>query len=320
MMTRVISYGKIILSGEHAVVYGCPACALAVNKTVQGQYELRTDGVIRLICRELGIEASMTRDDVMRLYHDVVERYKAFQSNKLPILEVLQSPLNLCWATIASLLKNISPDIGCDIHLITTIPVGCGMGSSAAVIVNLLLGINELLGLRLSQQNIFVFALEAENWQHGYSSGLDIHLALRGGVQVFQKNQPPVFLKTKVLPFDYVNSGAPESSTGECVAFVREQCFSNLLWQEFEKTTLAFIRALKSGSQHSLLKMIKKNHRLLCQIGVVPDAIQTMIADIEKKGGAAKICGAGSIRGNAAGMILVMPPIGEKIHDRSRSR
>ncbi|MCD8524593.1 MAG: hypothetical protein LRY67_02195 [Gammaproteobacteria bacterium] len=320
MMTRVISHGKVILSGEHAVVYGCPACALAVNKRVQGEYTLRTDGIIRLICRELGIEESMTRDDVMRVYHDVVERYNAFQSNNLPILQVLQSPLNLCWATIASLLKKMSPDMGCDIHLTTTIPVGCGMGSSAAVIVNLLLGINELFNLTLSDDRIFILALEAENWQHGYSSGLDIHLALRGGVQVFQKNQRPVFLKINALPFDYVNSGAPESSTGECVAFVREQCFSNLLWQEFEKTTLAVICALKSGNQHSLLKMIKKNHRLLCQIGVVPSAIQAMIADIEEAGGAAKICGAGSIRGNAAGMILIIPPIGKKIDDSSPSR
>ena len=39
----------------------------------------------------------------------------------------------------------------------------------------------------------------------------------------------------------------------------------------------------------------------------MPDMIQRVIQQIEDAGGSAKICGAGSVRGNSAGMLLVLP-------------
>ena len=54
------------------------------------------------------------------------------------------------------------------------------------------------------------------------------------------------------------------------------------------------------------MQHIQKNHALLCQIGVVPDAIQEMIDAIEKLGAAAKICGAGALSGNAAGLLWIV--------------
>jgi mevalonate kinase len=112
-------------------------------------------------------------------------------------------------------------------------------------------------------------------------------------------------MQVETLPFQTFNSGKPQSTTGECVAFVKQQNFSKTLWKEFENTTLAFITALQDKDNAQLITIIQKNHRLLCEIGVVPQPIQAMIAEIERKGGAAKICGAGSVQGNHAGMILI---------------
>lgn len=303
-MIKTISPGKLILSGEHSVVYGAPACALAVNKTIQGNYQQRKDNMVTLHNTDLNIEASLELSEIFALHEGLLKRYKDFTQNKISINQVLTSPIELCWFAIAQGLGGWSPSPGFDITLKTDIPIGCGMGSSAALIINLILGVHNLFDLSLSQEKIYELALQAENLQHGRSSGLDIKLSLMGGIHIFQNHQlTPLSINT--LPFQYFNSGNPQSTTGECVAFVKQQKFPETLWQAFEKTTLNFIDALKENNQQDMIEIIKKNHRLLCEIGVVPNHIQTIIADIEAKGGAAKICGAGSVRGDNAGMILV---------------
>jgi mevalonate kinase len=52
--------------------------------------------------------------------------------------------------------------------------------------------------------------------------------------------------------------------------------------------------------------LIRENHRLLVQIGVVPEKVQRFISAVEARGGAAKICGAGAISGNAGGTLLLL--------------
>lgn len=313
-MIKVISPGKLILSGEHSVVYGASACALAVNKTIQGEYQSRADKLVTLRNSDLNIEISLPLSSIFELHGSLLKRYEDFTQNKLTIDQVLTTPMDLCWFAIAQALSGRptgSPYTGFDVTLKTDIPIGCGMGSSAALIVNLILGVNALFNLQFSQEKIYELALTAENLQHGRSSGLDIKLSLVGGMHLFQHHQlTPINIKKATtggspLPFQYFNSGKPESTTGECVTFVKQQNFPATLWQEFKATTLAFISALQQQNNAELIKAIKKNHRLLCEIGVVPKHIQTMIAEIEDKGGAAKICGAGSIRGDHAGMILI---------------
>jgi len=306
-MIKVISPGKLILSGEHAVVYGAPACALAVNKTMHGEYQSRTDDIISIRNVDFNIEASLNMSEILALRDELLKRYEAFTKNKLTINQVITNPLELCWFAISQVFAAVTSwplACGFDIQLKADIPLGCGMGSSAALIVNLILGVNSLFDLSLSQEKIYELALAAENLQHGRSSGLDIKLSLTGGIHAFQHHQlTPLAIQT--LPFQYVNSGKPQSTTGECVAFVKQQNFPATLWKEFEKTTKDFIVALKNNNKIDLIEIIKKNHHLLCEIGVVPKHIQTLIADIEAQGGAAKICGAGSIRGDNAGIILV---------------
>ncbi|MBP9727317.1 MAG: hypothetical protein KBD83_07645 [Gammaproteobacteria bacterium] len=306
-MITVISPGKLILSGEHSVVYGAPACALAVNKTIQGEYNSRIDNIVTIRNHDLNIESSFKLSEMITLREELLKRYQGFTNNQLSINQVLKNPIELCWFAIAQACVGAtgwSPSYGFDIQLKTDIPIGCGMGSSAALIINLILGVSRLLNLSLSEKEIYDLALTTENLQHGYSSGLDIKLSLHGGIHLYQ-NKCLTPMQVETLPFQTINSGKPQSTTGECVAFVKQQNFSKTLWKEFENTTLAFITALQEKDNAQLITIIQKNHRLLCEIGVVPQAIQTMIAEIEEKGGAAKICGAGSVRGDHAGMILV---------------
>ena len=76
---------------------------------------------------------------------------------------------------------------------------------------------------------------------------------------------------------------------------------------EFSHVTENVDQAIQRDDQQLLIESIRHNHQLLVKIGVVPEKVQKFIAEVEKSGGAAKICGAGSIRGDAAGAVLVTP-------------
>ena len=98
--------------------------------------------------------------------------------------------------------------------------------------------------------------------------------------------------------------GRPESSTGECVSQVRAQHGDDAaLWGAFGECTNSFVEALTSGSDPS--SAIKENQRLLERIGVVPEATKAFVRDVEVAGGVAKVCGAGSVKGDFGGAVLV---------------
>ena len=64
--------------------------------------------------------------------------------------------------------------------------------------------------------------------------------------------------------------------------------------------------AITQGDVTEIKRCISNNHRLLQQLGVVPPSVSDFINAVEKKGGAAKICGAGSTQAGAAGVVLVV--------------
>ena len=76
---------------------------------------------------------------------------------------------------------------------------------------------------------------------------------------------------------------------------VRNQFGSSSIWSEFGSVTEEVRTHLETNDHSKLYESIRANHRLLDQIGVVPDRVGQFIREIESHGGAAKICGAGSI-------------------------
>jgi len=69
------------------------------------------------------------------------------------------------------------------------------------------------------------------------------------------------------------------------------------------------VEELNNNNSKKIISLIRENQKLLNNIGVVPKNISNFIDEIEQMGGAAKICGAGSIRGNNAGAIIVFSDI-----------
>jgi mevalonate kinase len=110
------------------------------------------------------------------------------------------------------------------------------------------------------------------------------------------------------------NSGEPAQSTGAVVAAVRArrdadaQGFEGLLGR-MEAATRALRRRLESAAQAaSLIAPMRDFEACLEAAGVVPPRIREIVREIERRGGAAKISGAGALSGDGAGSLLVVHP------------
>lgn len=239
---------------------------------------------------------------------ELAERYERFLEEELGIRQVVEEPADLPGFALNLLLDTffIKPKKGLHVTVRSDIPQGCGMGSSAAVVLSVLRAAGSYLNLKLDDDRIYEYALHGEKLQHGRPSGVDPYISLHGGFIRYRQNQVATELTVPTRPLCLAQTGMPESSTGECVMQVAKQHEESSIWDEFEDVALQVERALAGHDERALRELIRANHRLLVRIGVVPERIQAFIREVEKEGGAGKICGAGAVRGERAGVLLIL--------------
>ncbi len=272
---KVSAPGKIILSGEHAVVYGYPEILTAVNQRLTVKIE--DDG------EKLTVLPSMGRDFIEYAFKIIGTKLKIALPNKIKV-------------TVDS-----------------KIPLGCGMGSSAAFAVAVSGAVLTYLKQPWSLEKINEIAYEIEKKQHGTPSGGDNTICTYGGFLLYRKETEifKVFspLKTKIFPKVFlINSGKRLESTGEMIKAVKDLVLrspqkTEQIFKEIEKITRSFLRYL-SGEELNFGDLIKNNERFLEELMVVSEKTKNLIQKIEKIGGSAKISGAGGLKENS-GMILV---------------
>jgi mevalonate kinase len=298
---------KLILSGEHAVVHGAPALAMAINYYATTEAIRQTPALVSLTLPDLHYQESWDTRAFEEIRAQVEQRYKLFQQDQCAIDKVLTEPAQLLVYALSIILPVYQIKEGMRLSLTSTIPIGCGMGSSAASIVSIMYAATTCAGYDLSPLEIYPLALTAENMQHGQSSGLDVLLALRGGC-IYRHDGMLSPRKIATMPLYLVNTGVPAVSTGQCVAAV-ESYFNgekdNLI-DDFAAVTNAMDRAWQANSIPKMRDAIRSNHELLIGIGVVPEKIQQFIAELEQQDAAAKICGAGATSGEQAGAVMVL--------------
>jgi mevalonate kinase len=296
-----IAPGKIILCGEHAVVYASPALVMAVNRHAHCRIQSNDDN-IHLSLKDLDVHFSLQVKDLAKVTSHIRQRFDSFLKNKVPIRNVLQNPQDLYLLALDTFHQHHGLKSGLDLEIYSDLMIGSGMGSSAATLASLYHALYTTFDLSVELDDIYALTLETEHFQHGNPSGIDPYIATFGGFIRFEDRKPVVL---DILPpkFHLIYTGSPSSTTGECVMAVKK--FSNSdIWQSFTDTTNLFEHAIKSGQYRLLIKAVKDNHRLLDEIGVVPARINKFICNIEHKGGAAKISGAGCIKGPHAGLVI----------------
>lgn len=304
---RAIAPGKLILSGEHAVVYGRPALAMAIDRCAQSVITVGTPDLVSFNLLDLQESDSFTLRALGDLKNRLQRNYQQFLKGDLGIRDVLHKPIELFEYAFIILLDGLSLKFsdGINIQTQSNIPIGCGMGSSAATILSLLRGIGHYFRVEFRPDWFLKYSLEAEKLQHGFPSGVDSFISLNGGCALF-RNGEATSVPLPRLALYLVNTGTPAATTGECVVAVKSKFEHDAIWNDFEAVTLNLEKAIRENKLEDVQQAIRENHRLLARIGVVPAKVQQFVGEIEQQGGAAKICGAGSVAGEHAGMVVVL--------------
>ena len=245
------SPGKIILFGEHAVVYGFPAIAIPVvqvraKATVTPNIKQNTDDIV-FHAPDVGLHASLhelSRDHPMAKI--VEELKKHLQIEKVP---------------------------PCTIRVTSTIPIASGLGSGAAVSVAILKALSAFLGKSLSLETLSTITYEVEKIYHGTPSGIDNTVITYVEPVYFQKGKPIKTFEIK-KPFTLViaDTGV-QSPTAVAVSDVRKA------WQKDPETYESYFQsigeivskaknAIIHGAFVELGELMNQNHLLLQKIGV----------------------------------------------------
>ena len=307
---KAIAPGKLILSGEHAAVYGRPALAMAIDRSavaVLTPEGAMAEGEVAFDLHDLEQQERFTIRALRDFRQRIQRNYEMFLNGELGIRQVLRKPIDLFEYAFIMLLDGLHLKLEqkLSIRLESNIPIGCGLGSSAASILSVLRAIGHYFRVDFRPDWYYEYSLEAERLQHGFPSGVDSYISIHGGCVRFQGGRAER-LPLPRGPFPLVNTGTPTCTTGESVAAVRRRFEHSGVWDDFEEVTRRMEEAVRRNDREALQQAVRDNQRLLSVIAVEPEKVRLFIDEIERAGGAAKICGAGAAEGDTAGMMMVV--------------
>ena len=266
--------GKIILFGEHFVVYDNRAILGAIDKyaTVTSE-KTNTDNI--LISSSLG-QTSIQKDE---------DEYK-IEKKFRPFFYIAKQ-----------LISKNNFDKGINIKIESDIPIGAGLGSSSACCVAAAASISNLFN-NTDEKEILELAIQAEKTIFPNSSGADCTVSVYGGIIEYQRERGFSKINTESeFNFLIINSEQVHA-TDKVVERVKkfkeknEDVFSELCSEEERLITKA-LDSMKNNNLEMIGKCMAQNQIFLEQIGVSNDELLLIIKEIEKITFGAKITGAG---------------------------
>ncbi|MFZ5884975.1 MAG: mevalonate kinase [Chloroflexota bacterium] len=285
-MTTASAPGKIILFGEHAVVYGRPALAVPVTQ-VHADVNIAASDRPGIWIHAPGISL---RSELNSLPSDH------------PIAAVIHNFF---------FLARVSPFPPLKIHISSTIPVASGLGSGAAVTVALVRALAVHFNFPMTDEEVNAFAYEIEKIHHGTPSGIDNTVITYAKPVYFVRGQP-IETFTVGQPFTLVigDTGIP-APTKESVGDVRKLWEADKeRWEEvFDRIGRIVKEAreqIERGKWKELGGLMNDNHALLQQMTVSSPELDRLVEAARKAGAlGAKLSGGG--RGGNM-IALVKPP------------
>ncbi len=287
-MTTASAPGKVYLFGEHAVVYGEPAVPCAISRRATVTAERRDDGRLRVHAEDLSLDGFTVE------YSGETEATP--DVNVAPGL--IEAAMGYVDAAVSQAREAAeTPEAGFDITVESEIPLGAGLGSSAAVTVAGIDAATRELGVELSPTEIAERAYRAEfEVQDGQASRADTFCSATGGA-VRVEGEDCRSIDSPDLPF-VIGFDGGAGNTGELVAGVRELRERYPFAAETVETIGDIVRqgerALEDENVAELGTLMDFNHGLLSALGVSSRSLDRMVWAARDAGAhGAKLTGAG---------------------------
>jgi len=270
--------GKVILLGEHAVVYGRPALAAGIG---------------------LGLEVEVAEGKgPIRCESEVVD----------------ERPARLV-AEAATALGIAPRDLV--VRVRSELPAGAGLGSSAALAVAVVRALARAAGRDVARDEMLALGRRLEGIFHGQSSGIDPAAAMSdGGLFRFTRGEPPHITALRAgreIPL-VVGLGEETRSTGSAVGGLRarwegERARYERLFDRVAAVVEEGTRAIEAGDLVALGQAFTRNQELLAEIGVSAPAVETRVSAALGAGAlGAKLTG-----GGAGGAVIAVTPEPERV-------
>jgi mevalonate kinase len=283
---RAAAPAKIILFGEHFVVYGNPAILASINRRVTVTAKKAKEDNNNNTSSKVKIESDIASGEFDGSTFRLIEGANA------------RGTLEPLYYAVRQALDNRKQKMGLEIEIKSDIPYGVGLGSSAASLVATIAAVESLFG-KPDRKKVCESAIEAEKIIHKNSSGADCFVSTFGGMIHYSKGEGFKKIESKTKLFLVIGDTGIKHNTGDLVSSVRklkeanQMLFSGLMSQSKDICNQA-LAALNNGNIEHLGMLMNENQLILERLGISHEKADELI-DVARRAGAlgAKITGAG---------------------------
>jgi mevalonate kinase len=267
--------GKVILLGEHAVVYGRPAIAVPVWQ----------------VMATARVQPGPPCSGCVIHAHDLGETIRLAETGAEQALALVVR------LTLAELGIQHEPDWRID--LASTIPIASGLGSGAALSTALVRALFTQAGKQAEAETVSRIVYESERIYHGTPSGIDNTVIAFGTPIWFVRARPPEQLAPAVRFTLAIADSGIRSSTKETVGDVRrgweaQPARYEALFDAVTAVVHAARRALTAGDLPTLGMLMDENQAILEKLGVSSASLERLVAAARGAGAlGAKLSGGG---------------------------
>lgn len=255
------AHGKIIVTGEHAVVYGAPALALPVPA---------------LSCRATVICRDRHRPGPIRLHRDGRRPDEPAHPSGTDAPDEL---LRLVGAFARR--AGIAEPPGLDVFLDSTVPPARGLGSSAATARATVHALDGLFATGLSDREVFELIQVAEHAAHGRASGIDALATGATGPLLLvdgRTHSPAVGADCRIVVADSGTGCATRKAVGMLRdAFTRAPGRRTEFLDRSTELTRSALGALREGRLTELGLRLTDCHALLAGLGLTTDRTDALV-------------------------------------------
>ena len=271
--------GKLMLFGEHAVVYGLPCIVTAVNQRMRVKIITTKDSIIELAAPEVEI--------------------KNFKAEITTPLSELPRGARFVFMAVKNFFKEYKVSSGLKIETRSDFSSSFGFGSSSAVTVCVVKGLSEIFGVKLSNKKLFNICYKTVLDVQGVGSGFDIAAAIWGGTLYFVgggKKITQISRGSLPLVVGYTGIKADTATLVKKVAELKKikPKIINSIFKSIVLIVESAKKLLKNGNYEGLGKLANLNQGLLDALGVNTSELSDLIYAARESGAlGAKLSGAG---------------------------